>query len=260
MGDHSQGKKRIPLPPDLEQELLQGELIRLYRADLRRYRLIIEQDLRPLWKEIRPQYASRSFWYLCDQADEQAWQEEEFGTAPDAALTRYIRAVQRKTGESLGLNYQGVPAQWAMAFVHANVSKRSGPISARFIPHFTATIEICASADGGVVRESIATRQGGEELAVLNEIKAANFSSFNEWEALQEAARSAVVRQIAQLREQFKQHHGPYRNLRAIARQQDDLQLLFACLWGHTKPHVNSNARERLRLLVSKLGIDAPSY
>src|SRR5687768_6468914 len=46
-------RRRIPLAEGVEGAVLRWMLIDLYRAD-RRYRNITQQDLRPLWRELRP--------------------------------------------------------------------------------------------------------------------------------------------------------------------------------------------------------------
>ncbi len=260
MSNRRPAKGRIPLPPDLEREILRRGLIALYRAD-RRYKLVVAQDLRSLWIPLKHAHSRYTrFSDLCELAEEQVWHEEDGGSPHDPALAAYVQKIQRTVSKTMGLMFNDEPAIWVGGFVHADTSGHIEPFESYSAWYDRATVHLSVSRMNAVIRTVVPDDSGDEDLIEEREIDAISYLSFDEWAELRQAAHAALDRQVDRLRERFKERHGAFRNVQSLQRQQKDLRTLFACLYHRWKPHTDDNTRERLRVLALKIGIDPPSF
>jgi hypothetical protein len=267
----SNPKARIPLPKEVEREFVRRELLRLF-AESRRYKQIVAQDLRPLWNALRRYdevLAMRpAFGEIGDRADDQEWEEAEYGTPRDQSLARYVGKLRSVVSDAMGLMWKGALCEWAADFVHVGIVGSAVPLFANFglpmMPAFAypspaeaATLEITVSHSHARLRTRTTDESANSER--VQEIDPANLFAFDEWEELRHTAHDMIDEQIDLMRIALTSTHGSYSNTARFRQQHDDVATLFAYLFsGIPLPTTDRALRERLRALARLVEIDFP--
>jgi hypothetical protein len=250
--------------PDRDTYELHTAYFRLLGAD-QDYQRIVKEVLRPQWRAtgLRPSHPGRF-----DLEQLQAAVKD--GTA-DAALRRYVAAVERFVSGQLRLNDQRKPAKWACGYVHSMVvppayvpaaigddAVVSVPaekwVGAESPPELTwddGALALRVSAIGAVV-----TIPGREDTISC---RPPEWGSFDRWDQFGRLAHELLDIELARLREAFEQRYkGSFKNRPAVA---DDhtilLPVLFRFLY-HREPRPPEISRDRLKDFADRVGVDLP--
>lgn len=287
-------RKRRPVPPLAERRYFRRLLIDLYRND-RRYRNIIECEIRPRWQQVvrscdvqaiaeaaeahyREQYPPL---LLGPDAEQSTWTPPAqllftyFEQAADQSppIHAYVEAVYRRGVALLGLLHQGQPARWPAGFVHASVSCDPYPVHPDYFLHPYQYLD-----DPPVDPDDYETNFGEirTKLDLIISPERAIASLYSNSPELQhpgsviypafdcsafdswEEFEHECVRLLREWLTQVRGCHQaryPHRNEASIEQQRQDLPALFRHLM-HGKRIPDKNQRDRVRDLAQMLGVD----
>ncbi len=122
--DHSHPHRRA-VPPEVERRRLRRHIADLYRADPR-YRLIVRQDLKPLWRKASSTAELPVVTFESLRAALKHGRPDPGWDQPVliSALATYVKKVESTVASTLRLTYERQPADWAVTFLHADVADR----------------------------------------------------------------------------------------------------------------------------------------
>jgi hypothetical protein len=263
---------RVILLASVERDQLRSALLALYRRQPR-YDNIVRRDLSPRWKKFAGRYLGFDRWTrvheLRDEAERQAWREEDEGIRRDHDLADYLRYLDHCLVTPLGLTLRGQPSEWAAEYVHADAIGGYGPIPATWFSHWRGDMLLYVTQGSALVHATL-PRGPEEETVYRDEVHSERFAAFDEWEQLRQSAYSSVDRLIARLREDYTAYHREHRairNLRNLHAQNDDLRRLFSLLFHRSDPEYAALSaagqkalRQRLNALARKLDLDPPKW
>lgn len=256
----------IPLQKDWARHMLQGALVGVYRshpksADQNR----VVQSLRPLWRDLSKSHDDLSpftgFADLENMAEEQRWEEEDFGSPHDPRLRAYVDGVYATVRDDMGLRSGGEAAPWALAYVHADatldntVGWRRDPAFARFLKWERISVGVHVTEEYA----RVTTTAHSGETTDLPELDAVVRFGFQRWDELKRAACDEIERQIDRIAADFESSYP-----RAYQKKIDTWTKLLPTLRQaliaspRNRPHPDDATRKALSRLAETVGVDYP--
>jgi len=246
-------QRRISLPTVHQRELQEGVFERLRQK--KRYQHIITVDVAPKLPHVDPmsRYYMPLPWTW--------WPEREEEFAP------YRQAIESAC-HALGLVHNGMPAAWAMGFLHADVTKHPkwgafGPGFIVMLQNVTASLEIDIALDGARLRLftgrvlDVNSGQTEETVADQRDIPPVGWCDFDRWEEAEEAAVEMLQSWFRQARHTFDEQ--PHRNSKSLNLEAEDLDVLVEWLiTTRSSLSCNNATRQRVARIAKQLPLDLP--
>lgn len=271
------GEKEIPIRRESQRTRLQNLLLAEI-ADTGTYQNSLVADLRPMlgrvreahdWFQGKPQLSD-----IEAEIESQRLEQlhDQYATVVDARLTAYVDALDRFTGDTLGLRYRDEPALWARQAIHFHVETPASPvpivIGATW--EFWRDLTISVRVTDGYARAE-ARDHFGNAVDRL-EINAPVWTSFNDWNEFTEGAVRLFRKHLNHVKDEAREEYGAqgmYRRLAGLIHEDETVQRLAKVLMVPAQERtakllddqkiVNLRSeKQRIRNLCALIDLDSP--
>jgi hypothetical protein len=260
----------------------------LYRAD-RRYQLIIQQDLRPLWLRVSgATKLHRVPTFAALQAAVEGRPDPDWDNVlPVEPLSQYVERVRKTVASPLRITYANEPTSWAAEAVHSDAttqrpfqpprSDNDLNLEAPLLPDEDlsivltvwpefAKLELLADGKQLIIHESVSALPPAVDIYDTLEIDLSDRTARGhgpaEWEELEREAQGLLAEGIKAMRNRYERNYRPGHNPSSLANEAATLQQLFRYLFHNTMDFhpTDRAAREQWRKLAQTLRIKIPSF
>ncbi len=242
--------------------LLRRGLMDRYRRD-GRYQGIVKQDLAPLWRRLVASHgwAEERGPVFEDVLDELPLLQRQVPLSEREALAvRYVRAIVRAVGVSMGITAEGEVPRWALREVHADVTGREARHLLLISPRSQDDdLSLTLNLTPNHVSVRYYLDQSDPSAPPDQEFDLSTLGvgyGPEHWIELERIACEVIRQAVGVMREDIEDRH-PLRNPTYIARWDADLDALYYVLFYKNRS-LNPAESARLRRIADLLRIDAP--